>query len=242
MQLTDHSIAAAVATGRPRVRLVLYLCLIGVMCTIALGLGPDRLIPRALLAFDPTSQTTSGHLSSDQARAVALAKQYCARLTGATCDIDPAEVTTVSTHIPGRKRSLHEWNVYGRAGVSHCFLGLDPNTKALRIFTRESAFTSGETSHTAPSAAANGDIGTLSEAAAERYASLYLTRAGIVLPRRARLVRVVSDLESFGYDLAVGDTRLLRVSIDPSDGRLLLLEDRTSRRSPHEAPDASAVR
>jgi hypothetical protein len=206
--------------------------------TVALGLAGLTLRGRG--GLDPTSQVTGHHTSQDQVRAATLAKQYCARLTGATCDIDPAEVRVVSTHMPGQQRRGHEWTVYGRAGASRCLLCLDADTLALRRFTRESAFTSGESAHAARSASSdNGDVGTLSGHQEEQYARRYLTRSGIVLPRRAmdaQLVPLPFDKDSFCYDPDGGEACTIQVSIDPADGRLVLLANRTQRRSMDHLP------
>jgi hypothetical protein len=231
-QTTSQSIAASTATvswlSRRLALLVVCLPLLLALGTLASVLAAS--IPRRLLPFNATNQALSGPLSQDQARVAALAKQYCARLTGATCNIDPADVTLVSIislRMPARERSVPEWNVYGRAGASRCFLSLDPDTKTLRVFTCESAVTGGETSHAAvPSASSsNGDIGVLSGPEQERYARLYLARASIVLPRGARLVRGTNGIYRLAYHDASGPTHHLRVFIDSSDGRLLLLEN-----------------
>jgi len=207
-------------------------------------LGVTGLIQRRLLTSDWTGQPlASGHLSHDQVLAAALAKGYCSRLTGSTCDVDPAEAIRVSRRAPGHEQPVGEWNVYGRVGASRCSLCVDVNTRELRVFTLESAYTGGESPRAIPSASSgNGDIGTLSATAVERYARLYLARAGIMLPRRSRLVRVVDGFYRSAYDTAGEERHLLRVCVDPSDGRLLLLENRTSRRSSHNAPGASEPR
>jgi len=246
MKLPDHAtFLSIVAFTRPTTRFTqrlasLTVCLPLLVALAALALSLDRLIQRWLPERNPTSRATSRSLSHDQALALARAKSYCARLTDTSCDIDPAEVTLFSTHLPGQERRLREWNVEGRVGVSHCSLRLDADTKVLRVFTRESAVISGETSRAVPPASsAEGDIGALSEREGEWYVRHYLARAGIVLPRGARLVRVVVSIRCFGYDIAFGDVRLLQVSIDPAGGWLLLLNNQTSRRIAHDAAGAS---
>jgi hypothetical protein len=247
MKLSDHTTALSTAASTGTVsQFTRRLAILLVCLPLIVGaFGLAGRIPQ-LLPFGPTRQTPNRRPSLDQVRAAALAKRYCASLTRDTCDFDPADVTVVSTGttpVPGRKRPLHEWNVYGRAGASHCFVGLDPDTKALRLFTRESAYTSGETSHAALSASSdNGDIGTLVGTTEERYARLYLERFGIVLPLHARLAPIPNDKDSFCYDPNGGKACTIQVSIDPADGRLIMLEDRTSRRSTHEAQDTHAPR
>jgi hypothetical protein len=73
----------------------------------------------------------------------------------------------------------------------------------------------------------NGDIGTLSANAEERYARLYLARASIAVPPGGQSIpiRVVSGLYRFDSDRAGWEDRLVQVRIDPTDGRLLMLEN-----------------
>jgi hypothetical protein len=207
---------------RPFALLVISLPLLLAVVTIALGLA--GLVLRRLMPADTTFPISRGPLSPEQARAVAEAEQYCARLTGMTCVIDGAQITALTSLVPGRKRPRRDWDVDGRAGASRCNMHLDADTMALRLFSRESAFVSGETAQAAPTASADsGDISTLSAPQEERYARGYVARAGIVLSRGARPVRSVGGVYRFDADDACGVSRRIQVHIDRSDGRLLLL-------------------
>jgi hypothetical protein len=167
-----------------RIALIAILVCLPLLISLAvLALSLAERILQPLLPVEPTSQAPSTQLSQEQTHAAAVAKQYCARLTGATCTIDPTEVTVLTPHLLGRERQRSE----------------------------------------------------LSAAAAERYARLYLARAGIVLPCRTRLVRGTDGIYRLDHEGVGGATHVLGVCgvcIDPTDGRLLLLADRPAPANP----------